>query len=79
MLAAGADVHATDVKGETPLHHAAAEDSACAVEMLLRAQANPNLYKRVGQTPSDLTSKGGKSRCLLDAVTHELGPEGLGP
>ena len=47
-LAAGADVNATDVDGETPLHHAATKDIA---ELLIANSANISAKDDSGETP----------------------------
>nr|WP_246168485.1 ankyrin repeat domain-containing protein [Wolbachia endosymbiont of Ctenocephalides felis wCfeT] len=43
LLEGGADIHATDKYGSTPLHFAAEEDNEEAVELLLKAGANVHL------------------------------------
>ncbi len=65
LLEAGANHHATDMQGETPLYHAASADSARTVEMLIDADASPNARNRFGQIPRALAPADGESRPLL--------------
>ncbi|MHC4251452.1 MAG: ankyrin repeat domain-containing protein, partial [Planctomycetota bacterium] len=51
LLAAGADVNAGDVDGQTPLHHAVSEGCLEDVELLIEAGANVNAKDRNGTTP----------------------------
>jgi uncharacterized protein len=51
LLAAGADVNATDDEGSTPLHFAAQDDSAVVVQLLLDAGADVNVVDSKGETP----------------------------
>ncbi|HEY1784550.1 MAG TPA: ankyrin repeat domain-containing protein [Pirellulales bacterium] len=52
LLDAGAEIHAADKNGVTPLHHAVRFRSPAAVETLLRRGAAVNqICKRSGSTP----------------------------
>jgi uncharacterized protein len=67
LLDAGADIHAADKNGVTPLHHAVRFRSPTAVETLLRRGAAVNqVCKRSGSTP------------LHRAVTSTGAPETAG-
>jgi ankyrin repeat protein len=47
LISSGANVHATDQLGRTPLHYAAAHDHVKAVEILLNANADANAQTTV--------------------------------
>lgn len=52
LLKAGADIHATDKNGVTPLHHAVRFRSPVAVQTLIEHGANVNqVCRRSGSTP----------------------------
>lgn len=53
FLARGADVNATDIEGDTVLHHAVAAGVTEVVALLLAAGADPAALDRVGLTPLD--------------------------
>jgi len=63
LLGAGADIHAQDKNGATPLHRAVRTRCAAAVKCLLRGGSNPALTNRPGSTPFHLavqnTGRGG--------------------
>jgi len=50
LIALGADVNAADKNGWTPLHFAAQENAAKAVELLLRAGASVDVPDKQGNT-----------------------------
>jgi hypothetical protein len=50
LLKQGAKVDAQNVNGSTPLVYAAGAGQRAAVEMLLRAHADPNLRNKAGTT-----------------------------
>ena len=50
MIEQGADVNATDGRGETPLMYAAVVGSADAMRLLLEHQADPNVKNQSGST-----------------------------
>jgi len=68
MIAAGADVGATDYDERTALHLAAAEGHLDAVAALLRHGARPDATDRWGHTPLDDAARGGHT-----AVVEALG------
>jgi ankyrin repeat protein len=63
LVAAGADVNATDTSGVAPLHRAVRTRCSTGVEALLRLGADSNLRNRTGSTPMKLatltTGRGG--------------------
>ena len=63
LLAAGADLHAPDKTGATPLHRAVRTRCAAAVKCLLAAGADATLQNKPGSTPFHLavqnTGRGG--------------------
>src|SRR5690606_36679187 len=54
LIDRGADIHATDVDGNTPLHTAASRTEPEVVSMLIEAGADPNARNKRGQTPLHL-------------------------
>ena len=68
LLEAGADVHARDKVGGTPLHWAAKHnENPAIVEALLDAGANHHAKTKGGQTPLDLIEK---NEALEDTQTR---------
>lgn len=63
LLDAGADIHAQDKNGATPLHRAVRTRCAAAVDYLLSVNASPTLKNKPGSTPFHLavqdTGRGG--------------------
>jgi ankyrin repeat protein len=59
LLAAGADVNATQHGGYTPLHEAAEHGDDEMVELFLSAGADPSLSVADGGTPADLAEAAG--------------------
>lgn len=59
LLAAGADVDATQHGGFTPLHEAAQHGDAEMVELFLSAGADPTVTVEDGGSPADLAEKAG--------------------
>ncbi|RCI09475.1 hypothetical protein L249_3995 [Ophiocordyceps polyrhachis-furcata BCC 54312] len=69
LVAAGADVQATNDKGDTLLHQAAREDNKDAVELLIELDADVNAHDGLGRTPLHIAAKHGPSvvKTLIDA------------
>jgi ankyrin repeat protein len=61
LLAAGAVVNAVDERGWSPLMHAATKNEFEAIEVLLKAGADPSLTNSDGLTALDLAIK---TKCL---------------
>ena len=59
LLAAGADVNATQHRGFTPLHEAAQLGDDEMVELFLSAGADPTIAAEEGGTPADLAEAAG--------------------
>ncbi len=59
LVAAGADVNATQHGGVTPLHEAAQHGDAEMVELFLSAGADPTTTADDGRTPADLAETAG--------------------
>jgi ankyrin repeat protein len=70
LLAAGADVNASDFDGKTALINASSIVNAHVMRVLLNAGANPNVETNNGWTPLMLAAQSGQAntvRVLLDA------------
>merc|ERR1712146_101486 len=61
LLAAGANVNARDVWGNTPLHHAALNKDygVWVCRLLLAWHANPKLINQAGDSPGDIAKRKG--------------------
>ena len=59
LLAAGADVNATQHGGYTPLHEAAQHGDAEMTELFLSAGADPSLLTDAGETAADTAAAAG--------------------
>ncbi len=69
LLKAGADVNARSKDGTTPLHIAAANNSAAeAVSLLLKAGANANTRNRDGRTPLHSCAYGEAAAPVVEAL-----------
>ncbi|MEI7835965.1 MAG: ankyrin repeat domain-containing protein [Planctomycetota bacterium] len=67
LLAARADVDATDAAGKTPLHEACRSGQVSAVQALLTAHANPKLADLMGRTPLHYAVLAG-NRAIVDLL-----------
>jgi ankyrin repeat protein len=77
LLAAGADVNATQHGGYTPLHEAAQHGDVEMVELFLSAGGDPSITVADGGTPADLAESAGHidvARRLRDVAAARLGP-----
>ena len=76
LLAAGADLHAPDKNGATPLHRAVRTRCAAAVKALLNAGADAALRNKPGSTPFHLavqnTGRGGSGAEKAKAAQREI-------
>jgi ankyrin repeat protein len=76
LLNAGADVHARDKNGATPLHRAVRTRCAEAVKCLLNAGADATLWNKPGSTPFHLaaqnTGRGGSGAEKAKAAQREI-------
>ena len=82
LLAAGADVNATQHGGYTPLHEAAQHGDVEMVELFLSAGADPTIAVTDGGTPADLAEAAGHpdvaGRLRDVAAKTALGPSAGG-
>jgi hypothetical protein len=76
LLDAGADIHAQDKNGATPLHRAVRTRCASAVRYLLEAGADPTIWNKPGSTPFHLaaqnTGRGGSGVDRAKAAQQEI-------
>jgi ankyrin repeat protein len=76
LLKAGADIHAPDKNGATPLHRAVRTRCAAAVKVLLNAGADATLKNKPGSTPFHLavqnTGRGGSGAEKAKAAQREI-------
>ncbi len=76
LIEAGADPNATAAGGVTPLHRAVRNRCSAAVEVLLRAGADPGLSNDRGSTASDLahwtTGRGGTGSAAAKAEKRTI-------
>ncbi|HSL75530.1 MAG TPA: ankyrin repeat domain-containing protein [Candidatus Limnocylindrales bacterium] len=78
LLAAGADVNATQHGGYTPLHEAAQHGDVEMVELFLSAGADPTIAVDDGGTPADLADAAGH-RDVADRLRDVAARAGPGP
>ena len=57
LIKAGADVNATGMNGETPLHVATKTGKACVIAVLLGAGADANKVDNEGRKPLEVVQK----------------------
>lgn len=77
LLAAGADVNATQHGGYTPLHEAAQHGDVEMVELFLSAGADPTAAVAEGAVPADLAEAAGHvdvARRLREVAASRVGP-----
>lgn len=76
LLVAGADIHARDKNGATPLHRAVRTRCAAAVKALLTAGADATIKNKSGSTPFHLavqnTGRGGSGSDPAKAAQREI-------
>ncbi|MDZ4405912.1 ankyrin repeat domain-containing protein [Prosthecobacter sp.] len=76
LLDAGADLHAQDKNGATPLHRAVRTRSAAAVRCLLQAGSDPTRENLSGNTPFHLavqnTGRGGSGAAAAIEAQREI-------
>lgn len=76
LLDHGAELHAQDKNGATPLHRAVRTRSAAAVKFLLKAGTNPTKRNKSGSTPFHLavqnTGRGGSGAAAAIAAQREI-------
>lgn len=76
LLKAGADLHARDKNGATPLHRAVRTRCAWAVKFLLQSGADASLRNKPGSTPFHLavqnTGRGGSGSEEAKAAQREI-------
>jgi hypothetical protein len=76
LMDAGADIHAQDKNGASPLHRAVRTRCAAAVRCLLKAGADPTLRNKPGSTPFHLavqdTGRGGSGSAEARAAQEQI-------
>ena len=74
LLEHGANVHAQDPYGYTPLHEAAKEGHPKAVELLLQSGSDANVQKKDGWTALHLAAPRGHLRVVETLLEHGADP-----
>jgi ankyrin repeat protein len=77
LIAAGADVNATQHGGFTPLHEAAQHGDVEMTELFLSAGADPSLATDAGDTAADIAVAAGHAD--LASRLRDVGSEAAGP
>jgi hypothetical protein len=76
LLKAGANIHAQDKNGATPLHRAVRTRCAAAMQLLLKAGADPARKNKSGSTPFHLavqdTGRGGSGAEVARAAQRRI-------
>jgi hypothetical protein len=76
LLQHGADIHAQDLNGATPLHRAVRTRCAAVVKLLLKSGSDPKKKNRPGSTPFHLavqnTGRGGSGAPAAIAAQREI-------
>lgn len=71
LIDRGADIHARDMEGDTPLHSAASSTEPEVITMLIEAGADPNAQNKRGQTPLHLALHAEVVRPLVEGGARQ--------